>query len=306
MKKILVATMTTGTRQSTLLGTLTSLNIQKPSQDYIIEILLVGNTSTESDELMRFIDQTTREFNVKLNYVREATIGIPFARNCALDFATKNGFDYLCFIDDDAFANDDWIEQLANSINSSDLKAVTGPQLALFPEGTSKLYKNARIYHERKIEDGSLVKWAATNNVIFDVEFTKTHNLKFNENMRQGGSDKEFFFKFAKQGGRILWDNNAIVSEYISINRLSVNWAMKRAFRIGATGFKIESSRRNSFMTHSVCLFKGVAYLGKAMVSLLPELFSKNGSILNPLCDFSHSYGFFYGIFTRGRISSYI
>lgn len=302
MKKIIVTTLTTGTRNTTFNECLLSLQALTNVNGYKIDILVVENNQRPDEHVQKIISSyNSSEKCVK--HLLEPIRGIPHARNAALNFAKDKGYNYLAFIDDDAFASPDWIKTLVKVNENAHVAA--GPQLAIFPEGTSSFYRNAVIYHERKVTDGAAIKWAATNNILIDVDFMKTNKLAFNPALINGGEDKELFLRVNKLGGKLAWSESAVVSEHIAQSRLSAAWAMRRTFRIGATGFMIESAIRTPFENYITCIVKGSLYLAKGLLLLPYHALSPKSSLLNSLCDLSHGVGFFYGLFSKGRVSKY-
>ena len=302
MKKIIVATLTTGSRNKTFNECLASLQALTNIDGYEIDILVVENNQQASDIVKKIIS-TYKNSEKVTKFLLEPVQGIPHARNAALNFAKKEGYKYLAFIDDDAFASKNWIENLVKAIGSNNV--ASGPQLAIFPDSTGSFYQNASVYHERTITNGAVIKWAATNNILIDISFMNAKKLSFNPELINGGEDKELFLRVNKSGGKLIWSETSFVSEYIAQSRLSVKWAMRRTFRIGATGFMIESSVKTPFMTYLSCIFKGAVYLAKGVLLFPYHVISPKSSILNSLCDLSHGVGFFYGLFSKGRVSKY-
>lgn len=251
---------------------------------------------------MRKIINTYDKSERCVQHLLEPIRGIPHARNAALNFAKQEGYSYLAFIDDDAFASPDWISTLVKMNESANV--ASGPQLAIFPEGASLFYRNAVIYHERKVTDGAAIKWAATNNVLIEVNFMKANKLGFNPALINGGEDKELFLRVNKLGGKLVWSETAVVSEYIAQSRLSVIWAMRRTFRIGATGFMIESAIRTLFENYITCIVKGSLYLAKGLLFVPYHALAPKSSLLNSLCDLSHGVGFFMAYLVKAELVS--
>ncbi|XQF90029.1 hypothetical protein ACOBV8_16020 [Pseudoalteromonas espejiana] len=83
-------------------------------------------------------------------------------------------------------------------------------------------------------------------------------NLSFNESLIHGGEDKELFLRLTACGGKIKWVNNAMVQENIVIERLTTKWALRRCFRMGATGFKIESCNKTFLGALLLAALKGL------------------------------------------------
>ncbi len=301
--RILISILTTGVRNECLAQCLQSIIDQKVADNIELAILIVENNSSALAIIQAILSRYKQLTSIHIFHCLETQSGIPFARNKALTFAIDNLFTHLAFIDDDAFAHHHWINELASNMKGYDV--VAGPQCALFPENTSLLYTNAKIYRERNIKDNTDIKWAATNNILISLSFLTRFNLKFNEQLINGGEDKELFLRVFMHGGKLHWRVNAIVKEHIVYSRLNIKWALRRAFRMGATGYLIESCNKSKNKVRVTCLFKGSVYFIKGMLSVIPYSLSSKHSVLDSLCDISHGIGFVYGIFTAGTVRKY-
>ncbi|WP_305456060.1 glycosyltransferase [Photobacterium leiognathi] len=298
MKRVLLTTLTTGSRMATFCQCIESLQQQNINDTFSVDILVVENNQTHHQAVVEAI-ASYQHAPFTIHHQLETTAGIPFARNNALRFGQEQGFDYLAFVDDDAIADPNWIQTLFAALQNSQVQVTTGPQFPIYPDNTATLYTAANVYHERKLADGAELSWAATNNVLLDLHFFAQNQLAFNNQLIFGGEDKALFQQVGRHGGKILWVQNAIISEFISPERLNVKWALKRRFRIGATELQIESCINPPAKSYARCIFKGLAYLAKGALMLLPDALLPNRSILNSLGDLVHGCGFFYGFFAN-------
>lgn len=303
--KICLAILTTGTRPETLKACLESITRLEIPCDVNFEVLVVENNKSSSIDVCRLLDSLSNEANTKINQTIEPEKGIPFGRNCALRYAQFNAFTHLAFVDDDAFVDSNWLISLLNRMKERNCQAVAGPQKPLFPPGTKPIYSNATVYKELPWVDGQTCKWAATNNVLFDVNFALDNGLLFSEDMRTGGSDKEFFTRYSNSGGKIIWTSDAVVTEFVEPERIDFRWAIKRTFRFGGTGYRIEKADKSSIHAAVICVLKAAYYTFKGTLKLFTTIFIKDKSFLDSICDISHGVAFFLSIFTRGKLNKY-
>lgn len=300
--KILIAVLTTGSRHKTFNQCLNSLlNLSKPLNS-TYEILVVENTLDANEHVQLLIEQA-RQTNEYVHHIQVKQLGIPFARNGAVEFGIENEFSHLAFIDDDAIADSTWIRVLTEDLNLYDI--VTGPQIPLFSDETKDVYKLVNIYKERNIKNNSILKWAATNNILLSLDFLKKNNLSFNASLIYGGEDKALTYKAYSLGARIQWKEFAIVREYVSLNRMNLKWIYNRSFRIGATGFLIESSKTTHFNSLIICLFKSCCYLVRGFLTFIPYMFFRNKTVLNSVADIAHGLGFLKGLLVRDPVGKY-
>ncbi len=246
---------------------------------------------------------TVQDFPFPLRSVAEPQRGIPFARNAALDHA--GDADYLAFIDDDAAPDRSWLAEMVKALRETGCEAVSGPQVPVFPEGSPDHLRQAAIYRERRFEHGALVSWAASNNVLFSLDFARRNGLRFDEKMMTGGTDKVFFLHFTRSGGRIAWAPDAVVREPVTEARLNKRWAIMRAWRFGSTGYSIERSSHGPAKGALICLFKGAGYCALAGVTALRSAIPGGPPVIDASCALVHGIGFFAGLFPRFRIRRY-
>ncbi len=304
--KICVAVLTTGVRSQSLSECVEKLFAMDVPPGAEVKILLAQNGVAEPDPSLLSPSEKARFDAGDLAMVAEPRKGIPFGRNAGLAYAQANGFDYLAFIDDDAYPDADWLTELVAAVNKPGIHAATGPQVPVFPEGAPIHLREAEIYRERRLPEGTVCKWAATNNVIFDVKFTKDQDLWFNEKFATGGSDKEFFLRFTRHGGVIVWTNKAIVREEVISERLSMDWATQRAYRYGVTGFKIENAIRPPVAAILVCAAKGSVYLASGLARLPVTVVMGKRAYVDSMCHLAHGSGFLLGIFDKFRLRRYV
>ena len=89
---------------------LQSLGEQLPPSDVQLCIIVVDNDPAGG--AMNVVTDYMRAAPVCVRYVHEPRRGIAIARNAALDAAIGIGADWIAFIDDDEWAEPDWIAAL--------------------------------------------------------------------------------------------------------------------------------------------------------------------------------------------------
>lgn len=303
--KICLSILTTGTRPETLSFCLNSITkLRLPVVDKF-SVLIVENNALPNEGVVSLINSLSETSDIEFTHVLEPKKGIPYGRNAGLKFAIDNNYSHLAFVDDDAEIDIEWLYELVTRLKKDDVQAVTGPQKPIFPKNTKPVFKNATVYKERNLDDGKLCKWAATNNVLFDVKFANENGIWFSEDMKTGGSDKEFFSRYSKAGAKICWVKNAIVNEYVENERINFSWAIKRTFRFGGTGYRIEQSNKGKSLALAFCFLKGAIYILKGFLGCLLLPLKKNKSWLDGPCDIAHGVAFFTSVFTGGKLKKY-
>ncbi|MBX5136735.1 glycosyl transferase family A [Rhizobium sp. L9] len=170
-----------------------------------------------------------------LIYVVEPNQGIPFARNRALDSAPA-GTDLFCFLDDDEWPVDGWLDAMLETREKNRADCVYGPVQPVYPENPPEYFIKARVFERKMNKDGQRISYAASNNVMFDYPLIRLWNLRFEEKMRfTGGTDYLFFNQAIRRGMQVFWADKALVYDIVPASRMTWKWVLQRQYRLGNT-----------------------------------------------------------------------
>jgi succinoglycan biosynthesis protein ExoM len=154
---------------------------------------------------------------------------ISIARNAGLNACKTR---WLAFLDDDEFASVNWLARLMSLREHA--SAVFGPSEAVYSPKSPKWIRQADLHSNRLIWRHGVVETGYTSNVLMDMDFVHTHKLRFNEELgRSGGEDTMFFAAMRQSGGRLAYASEAIAYECVADARTTLNWVVKRRFRVG-------------------------------------------------------------------------
>lgn len=275
-------------RQELLLKALESVN-HLITPDKLVEVVVIDNDEDQS--AAEIVHSLTDHFSFPVWYVVEPNKGITFARNKAIDFAISKKAEHLCFFDDDAEVDKEWLIKLLQAYDSYGT-IITGPQLSRFSE-TAPLWAHSSIYfNPKRLLTGTQIRWAATNNVLIPMNIITEYNLRFDNNLRfSGGSDQCLFMEVTAKGIPIVWCDNAIVTESVPEDRTTESWVIKRSYRYGTSGFYLESKVKG-------VLLGGLISCAKASYYLLQSLFSYTftSDKISAKCYLARSKGWIAGI----------
>lgn len=175
--------------------------------------------------------------------LHEPELGIPFARNAALDAALAQGCRWLIFVDDDETVDPDWLSHLIEGAETQGFDLAAGPVEAQPPEGALTPTETALYAHyvaEAQSRRQSGAKWLAsglagrhdlaTNNWIGRLSALQAAGLRFDEAMRHtGGTDTDLSRRAAQAGLRLGWIPEAVVYEVVPRNRLTLSYVFGRS-----------------------------------------------------------------------------
>ncbi|MFT3798208.1 glycosyltransferase family 2 protein [Microbacterium sp.] len=170
-----------------------------------------------------------------VTYLHEPRPGISAARNAALHNARDD--DAIVFIDDDEMPEDGWLNALISYWLTERPTAVAGPVRSIFTRETPDPWvTSSGVFSRRRLATGTVIRGAATNNLLIDLGFLRTHRLSFDDRLGLvGGSDTLLTYQITAAGGVIRWCDDAEVSEVVPESRLTRRWVLRRATRTGAS-----------------------------------------------------------------------
>ncbi|MBY4895368.1 glycosyltransferase family 2 protein [Rhodobacteraceae bacterium N5(2021)] len=264
----------------------------------VFVVVVENDTEVQSrDIVMSFTDR------LDIHYAQEVEPGIPFARNRAIETALSIGFDWLIFIDDDEWVAEDWLTTFTAARNTyPDAEVLTGPVLRDYPANAPGwLPHSGRAGHAT----GTRLPAAATNNTMVAARLFRPDGLamRLNEQMRYtGGSDTEFFLRFSRKGGQVIWVEEARVFEEYPDNRSTLSWHIQRNIRRASGGVMIERMHGQSKLRYVVprvgqCLYLGLGRIVQGTGQMLFGRRRGRDQMTKGLLSLASAWGYLRGLF---------
>ena len=197
----------------------------------IADVLVVDNDPTRSAAALvgAFL---AGPGDVEVHYEHEPVPGIAAARNRAL--RTAAAVDLLVFIDDDERPCPDWLPLLLDTHARHRGAAVVGPVVSQFAVPPPDWVTAGRFFDRLRRPTGSLVTVAATNNLLLDLHEVRRLGCEFDQEFGlSGGSDTLFTRQLHRAGGRLVWCDEAVVTDVVPPERATRSWVLRRALRSG-------------------------------------------------------------------------
>ncbi len=211
---------------------LTSLATQE-LDNFRFEVVVVDNDSAGSARFA--VDQARESFPMlDIRYDVEPFQGISFARNRTVRLAKG---EYLAFIDDDETASPRWLTSMLVCLLAHDADAVFGPVLPVYPEGTSHWIIKSNYFTRPRYPTGSAICCgdARTGNALINRSWLRQPECFDLKLARSGSEDHEYFKWVESNGGRLIWCDEATVSEVVPESRQSLRFMLERRFRASVT-----------------------------------------------------------------------
>jgi glycosyltransferase involved in cell wall biosynthesis len=218
-----------------------------PGVEY--DILVVDNNST--DRTAAVLEEFAARFGSRLRSVFEPRQGLSHARNRAI--AEARG-EVLCFIDDDAIADRDWLAGHVRAYREDEqIVAVGGRILLHWPAGWSRPVWLAPPLDSylSAFDLGPRRQWIRYPHCPFGCNMSVRREVAravggFSVHLgRKGrnlisGEEQHFFYKLSNGGGRMLYEPQTLVYHLVPVTRLSKQFMLRRAYAQGLSNVLLE------------------------------------------------------------------
>jgi len=232
-----------------------------------VNIVIVDNDRKKTAE--KVYRELSGKLDIPLNYYHEETPGIPFARNRAIAEASP-GSDFIVFIDDDHYAEKQWLDELLFVHSQTEATIVTGPVVPNAEQSPPEWLKDHLLPFNRKRHfDMTSIDYARTGNVLISTKLFN-EGLYFDPRFGlNGGDDSDFFKRALNKDKEIFWADNAITYEEVSEEQLTLSWQLKRSFR-SSNGAMLHVIFNSDFQRNKKkYLLKTLKELNMSLVSII-------------------------------------
>lgn len=204
-----------------------------------VEFIVVDNDVNRSgSDIIKSI--SVNRPTAVIRYFVESHPGVSHARNRCLREARGS---ILTFIDDDEYVGSNWLVQLVLALEGHQADAVFGPVIPCFERTPPPWIEPAGTHYRARFSTGSTVDWknAQTNNVAFRRTLLNSGNIFSVYFTKTGGEDSLFFAMAAASGKKLIWCDDAIVTETVPLKRMTRRWVLERAFNGGRTFVRLQA-----------------------------------------------------------------
>lgn len=259
-----------------------------------VRVFVADNDATNPEGITVVDKLNVEGYRFALDSVVVEERGIPYARNAIANHAFRDPtVDSLVFMDDDQWVEPQWLDALlrVQRDNGADVVAATVvPDFLLPPPAW---VRGCRVYYGEDTNTSGLVGIVySTNGVLLSSSLTSRLSLPwFDENFPwPGGDDAELFARLRLLHARFARASAAIIHETYPASRVTLRWALQRAYRIG--GSDIFISRRYHPGVRAL-LVEMVKITGAIMVApvLVMANIGRPGRQVDAVCKISRACG---------------
>jgi GT2 family glycosyltransferase len=247
------------------------------------------------------VEAATAQMPWPIRYAVEPQTGISFARNRAV--ALADDCDYIAFLDDDEFAEPNWLDELLHAQRAYGAEIVVGPVLPVFETPPPGWLLRGRFvgvprFDRARRPTGTPITYMSTANVLFTRRILASVAGPFNPRFAlTGGSDTFLTMQLAQRGARPIWCDEALVHEVVPASRVSARWIIRRAYRVGNTISLCERELHPTARRLAERALRGGACITIGVAGLVPAALGGRATMVRMLTYAARGAGILAGIF---------
>lgn len=259
-------TVCTAKRPQMLSRTLESLGRLSVPPGATLSIVVVENDREQHSLPVVEKGRISNPFPIR--YFLESNIGIPHARNRAIEAAIAENADWIAMLDDDEHVESDWLIRLFEGAVRFDADVTTGPVKQV---ADSKPPHWWRPLSESRRMTGEVRRDAYTNNVLFNSRLVASDGLglRFDSRLTFGAEDVDFFRRAHAKGARIVFIAEAWVVETVPASRLTLSRILERTYMVASAASFLDVIRDGSAKTLGKRLPHGLRRICVGIVLLI-------------------------------------
>jgi glycosyltransferase involved in cell wall biosynthesis len=204
---------------------------------FTYSVVVVDNDDTLSAKTT--VEDFKASTNIDIEYHSEPEQNIALARNKAVINAKG---DFIAFIDDDEFPNNNWLLNLYKLLTIYKVDGVLGPVKPYFEKEPPPWIIKGKFFERPSHKTGHILHWTntRTGNVLMKKDIFNENENMFKLEFGSGGEDRDFFRRMIGKGYRFIWCEEASVCETVPQERCKRSFMLKRALLRGKNpDFKI-------------------------------------------------------------------
>jgi succinoglycan biosynthesis protein ExoM len=289
--KVVVIGVTTFKRPVLLRQSLDA--IAKLNTNTLVTVVVADNDVSEQRglEVVAELVKEGYRFPVKAFVVHGK--GFTFGRNAILEeaFGRQNA-DFCAMTDDDQIADPNWLVQMLGMHEKTGADVVGPAVIPHFESPPPAWARDCKTYKRDDTTAGPVSVLTGDGGVLFAKSATTFMPLPWYDNdlAMTGGADTLVFEKLKAAGATFARVAAAKIEEFYPNSRITLSWALRRAYRLGNTSILIALKTKTK-----ISVLKREVPLIIAAIVLFPLLMliarGRRGKSVDVLCKFARALG---------------
>lgn len=198
-----------------------------------LEVVVVDNDAGGGARALIEATAGRADLPYRLCYEVQPVKNISRTRNRTVALASG---EWLAIVDDDERAPPDWLARMLATVEATGADGVLGPVHCAVPEDAPAWIRRGDFYATRHHETGKTfpLDRISKGNALLRASRVKALDGPYDEALGlSGGEDGDLYGRFVQAGGKLVWCEEAMLSEPVEPSRLSARWLLMRALRGG-------------------------------------------------------------------------
>jgi glycosyltransferase involved in cell wall biosynthesis len=224
--------------------------LQRQSTEGLFEYSIVVADNDRDESARDVVTAEAAQWRRSIQYCVQPLQNIALTRNAAVSRADG---DFIAFIDDDEFPDDNWLLELFLARQRFGADGVLGPVLPYFDEPPPPWVIEGKFYDRSRHQTGHVLSWreCRTGNVLLKSALLKGDVPPFDPAFLTG-EDQDFFRRMVDDGHVFVWCNEAVAHEVIPPIRWKRSFLVKRALMRGVFSLRHRTDGQSAALTSLV------------------------------------------------------
>ncbi|NQZ93763.1 MAG: glycosyltransferase [Moritella sp.] len=241
------------------------LSLEKINISFDVHFLVADNEGVQGHG-HSVVSKMASSYTYPLSVISVPERGISNVRNSIMNHAFETlDADMLAMIDDDEVVESNWLLELVKMQQQTNADVVGGQVKPEFEKVAPAWTDGLGLYWRAVYPDGLIDLIEGTTSVLLNRSVRDNFpNIKFDIAYGlTGGGDKEFFTRLKNKGATFAFSSKSISHEFFGESRMTKEWAMQRAYRIGSAELRIKKLHENSYVIYFSIIkaFIAITYL---------------------------------------------
>jgi glycosyltransferase involved in cell wall biosynthesis len=202
--------------------------------------------------------------------------GISQVRNALIEASLRHPeASHVLMLDDDEIADPHWLDEMIRQQSLTGADIVGGRVNRLFA-GQKPRWADAvpLLADKSRASTGPVEFVDSTANILFTRSILENPNGPVFDPAfaLTGGGDKEALTRLKRRGASFAWAESAVISEQIPASRLTEDWVLRRAYRVGNSDMRVLLRHHTSQVEVWLEMLKAISVLLAAPALFLTAL----------------------------------
>ncbi len=216
--------------------------IEKFQTEADVRVLVADNDSIAREGAAVVESLVSRGYRFPLDSQIVETQGLSYSRNAILESGFSDpSVDFIAMVDDDQWPEPLWLDELLKVQRETKADIVGAAVWPEFEVRPPQWALKSRIYTLDTSTTGPVDMLTGNGGILLSRNFTKLIHPPWYDHAfaKTGGEDVDLFMRLQAAGGRFARAARAVIHETFPASRITLRWALTRAYRTGNTDMRV-------------------------------------------------------------------